>query len=140
MPAANAGVSRATSPGPPEAAAASKADDRRVDRCVRLTEGKGSQFGDASITNTCAFPVEVAYCYKGGRTGAFDCPAPPRRMRVDSLGPGVTRNLPEYKRGHNSGIVLVACKGTMGSVMPAHTAAGSMTIIEATWLEMLKSV
>ncbi len=127
VPAANASVSRATSPIPPEAAAARKADDRRVDHCVRLAEGKGSQFSDASITNTCAFPVEVAYCYKGGRTGAFDCPAPPRRMRVDSLGPGVTRNLPEYKRGRNSGIVLVACKGTMGSVIPVLNGDGGKT-------------
>ena len=33
-------------------------------------------------------------------------------------GPGVTHNLPEYKRGSNSGIALVACKGAMGTVIP----------------------
>ena len=119
------GPAATAKPVPPDQAPASRADDRRVDSCVRLAEGKGSQFGDASITNTCAFPVEVAYCYKGGRTGAFDCPTPPRRMRVDSLGPGVTRNLPEYKRGRNNGIALVACKGTMGTVIPVLNGDGS---------------
>jgi hypothetical protein len=95
-----------------------RGDERRVDGCVRFAEGKASQFGDATITNTCAFAVEVAYCYKGGKGGAFDCPAPPRRKRLDSLGPGAMRSLPEYRRGSNSGIALVACKGAMGSVIP----------------------
>ncbi len=114
-------------PGPPGPPQASHADPRRVDNCIKMVERKGSQFGDASINNTCAFAVEVAYCYKGGRSGAFDCPTPPRRMRVDSLGPGATRNLPEYKRGSNQGIALVACKGTMGSVIPMLNGDGGKT-------------
>lgn len=120
-------VAAVPKPGVPDAAPASRADERRVDACVKLVEGKGSQFGDASLTNTCAFAVEVAYCYKGGRAGAFDCPSPPRRMRVESLGPGATRNLPEYKRGSNNGIVLVACKGNMGSVIPLLNGDGGKT-------------
>lgn len=98
--------------------AGNSADERRVDACVRLVESNASAFGDASITNTCAYAVEVAYCYKGGGGGAFDCRAPVQRRRVDSLGPGVTHNLPEYKRGSNRGIALVACKGTIGTVIP----------------------
>ncbi|MEO8345110.1 MAG: hypothetical protein ABI607_05385 [Betaproteobacteria bacterium] len=117
-PSAAGNLAAAAKPSVPESTPALRADERRVDRCVKFVEGKGSQFGDAAITNTCAFPVEVAYCYKGGRAGAFDCPTPPRRMRVDSLGPGATRNLPEYRRGRNNGVALVACKGTMGSVIP----------------------
>jgi hypothetical protein len=99
-------------------AAGSRADERRVDGCIRFAERNASQFGDAAITNTCQFAVEVAYCYKGGRGGAFDCPSPPRMKRVDSLTPGATHNLPEYKRGSNSGVALVACKGNMGTVTP----------------------
>ncbi len=101
----------APSPAP---TAASRGDERRVDSCIRFAEKSGSQFGDATITNTCKFAVEVAYCYKGGRGGTFDCPSPPRMKRVDSLDAGATRNLPEYKRGSNSGVALVACKGTIG--------------------------
>ena len=83
-----------------------------------------SQLGDAAITNTCSFPVEVVYCYKGGRGGTFDCPSPPRRMRADSLRPGATHPLPEYKRGSNNGIALVARKGEIGTVMPQLNAGG----------------
>jgi len=106
---------------------ASRADDRRVDNCIRFAEKSGSQFGDATITNTCRFAVEVAYCYKGGRGGAFDCPSPPRMKRVDSLDAGATRNLLEYRRGSNSGVALVACKGTMGAVTPLLNGDGGKT-------------
>ena len=98
--------------------AVARTDERHVDSCVRFAESKASQFGDATITNTCKFAVEVGYCYKGGRGGIFDCPSPLRTMRADSLGPGVTHNLPEYRRGRNSGLTLVACKGDMGTVFP----------------------
>ena len=108
-------------------AAASRADERRVDSCVRFAEKGASQFGDAAITNTCQFAVEVAYCYKGGRGGAYDCPSPPRMKRVDSLGPGATHNLPEYRRGNNSGVALVACKGSMGTVTPLLNGDGGKT-------------
>jgi len=108
-------------------AAALRTDERRVDGCVRFAERNASQFGDAAITNTCQFAVEVAYCYKGGRGGAFDCPSPPRMKRVDSLGPGATHNLPEYRRGNNSGVALVACKGTMGTVTPLLNGDGGKT-------------
>ena len=108
-------------------AAASRADERRVDSCVRFAEKGASPFGDATITNTCQFAVEVAYCYKGGRGGAYDCPSPPRMKRVDSLGPGATHNLPEYRRGNNSGVALVACKGSMGTVTPLLNGDGGKT-------------
>lgn len=111
---------------PPSAPSApdNRTDARRVDGCIRFALSAVSQVGDAVITNTCAFAVEVAYCYKGGRGGAFDCPSPPRRMRADSLRPGATHPLPEYKRGSNDGIALVACKGEIGTVMPYLDAAG----------------
>jgi hypothetical protein len=113
-PAATASPAPAAAAPPPDR----RGDDRRVDSCIRFAEKSVSQFGDATITNTCKFAVEVAYCYKGGRGGAFDCPSPPRMKRVDSLDAGATRNLLEYKRGSNSGVALVACKGAMGSVTP----------------------
>jgi len=109
------------------AAPAVRGDDRRVDSCIRFAEKSVSQFGDATITNTCKFAVEVAYCYKGGRGGAFDCPTPPRMKRVDSLDAGSTRNLLEYKRGSNSGVALVACKGSMGTVTPLLNSDGGKT-------------
>jgi hypothetical protein len=123
----------ATAPAPMAAAPSppfpptSRGDERRVDACIRFAEKSVSQFGDATITNSCKFAVEVVYCYKGGRGGTFDCPSPPRMKRVDSLDAGATRNLPEYKRGSNSGIVLVACKGAMGTVTPVLNGDGGKT-------------
>ena len=110
----------AKSAPPPSPAAAKEdgADPRRADQCVRFAEAKGLAAGDATITNTCAFPVEVSLCYKGGRTGLYDCPTPPKGKRSDSLGPGITHVLPEYRRAAHKGIAFVACKGTMGSVFP----------------------
>jgi len=108
-------------------AADNRSDGRRVDRCIRFALNAVSQLGDAAITNTCPFAVEVVYCYKGGRGGTFDCPSPPRRMRADSLRPGATHPLPEYKRGSNNGIALVACKGEIGTVMPQLNAGGGKT-------------
>ena len=102
-------------------------DDRRVDNCVRFAERGVSAPGNATITNTCKFPVEVAYCYKGGRSGAYDCPSPPRTKRLDSLGPGVTHDLPDYKHGSNSGVALVACKGLIGTVTPVLSSSGGKT-------------
>ena len=122
-PAATAAPAGNSAAPPP----ASRGDDRRVDGCIRFAEKSVSQFGDATITNTCKFAVEVAYCYKGGRGGAFDCPSPPRMKRVDSLDAGSTRNLLEYKRGSNSGVALVACKGTMGTVTPVLNGDGGKT-------------
>ena len=111
----------------PPPAGVPRPDERRVDSCIRFAEHGVSQFGDAAITNTCNFAVEVVYCYKGGRGRAFDCPTPPRRTRADSLGPGATHNLPEYKRGSNSGIALVACKGAVGTVIPQLNTDGGKT-------------
>jgi len=107
--------------------ATSRGDERRVDACIRFAEKSASPFGDATITNTCKFAVEVAYCYKGGRGGAFDCPSPPRMKRMDSLDAGVTRNLLEYRRGSNNGVALVACKGAMGTVTPLLNGDGGKT-------------
>lgn len=117
-------TANAPSPAPKPA---SRGDERRVDSCIRFAEKSGSQFGDATITNTCKFAVEVVYCYKGGRGGTFDCPSPPRMKRVDSLDAGATHNLPEYKRGSNSGVALVACKGTIGTVTPLLNGDGGKT-------------
>jgi hypothetical protein len=93
-------------------------DERRVDRCVRFAEGKVSQFGEATMTNTCTFAIEVAFCYKGGRGGIYDCPSRAKGMRMESLPPGATHSLPEYRRDRHQGISAVACKGTMGTVIP----------------------
>lgn len=122
----SAPVAAAPAPGNAPAAAAA-ADERRVDACIRFAERSASAFGDATLTNTCKFAVEVAYCYKAGRGGAFDCPSPPRTKRLDSLGPGATHNLPEYKRGSNNGVALVACKGVMGTVTPLLNSTGGRT-------------
>jgi hypothetical protein len=119
-----AAAARAPSPPP---SMAIRGDERRVDSCIRFAEKSASQFGDATLTNTCKFAVEVAYCYKGGRGGTFDCPSPPRMKRMDSLDAGATHNLPEYKRGSNSGIALVACKGAMGTVTPVLNGDGGKT-------------
>lgn len=132
----------AAAPAPPSAAAPPKAaaatpapaagssdtnDERRVDRCVRFAEGKASQFGDATMTNTCNFAIEVAFYYKGGRGGVYDCPSRAKGMRMESLSPGATRNLPEYRRDRHQGIAVVACKGTMGTVMPLLNGDGGKT-------------
>ncbi len=120
---AKAEASKAAVP-PPAAPKEEPADPRRADQCVRFAEAKGMAAGDATITNTCAFPVEVTLCYKGGRTGLYDCPAVARGKRSDSLGPGTTHVLPEYRRATHRGIALVACKGAMGSVFPRLDDAG----------------
>lgn len=101
----------------PAAPPAEPADPRRADPCVRFAETRGAPAGDATITNTCSYPIEVTLCYKGGG-GVYQCPAPARGRYGDSLGPGITHVLPEYRRGRNKGINLVACRGTPGSVFP----------------------
>ncbi len=104
---------------PPSAAAKdADADPRRADACVRFAETKGAAAGEATIANTCAFPVEVTLCYKGGRDGPYDCPPKARGRRSDSLPPGATHVLPDYRRATHRGIALVACRGTMGAVFP----------------------
>ncbi len=100
------------------------ADPRRVDACVRFVETKGAPAGDATIANACAFPVEVTLCYKGRRGGAYDCPAPPKGKRAESLAPGAVHVLPEYRRAAHKGVALVACRGTLGSVFPRLDEAG----------------
>lgn len=94
------------------------ADPKRADACLRFAESTSSPTGDATISNTCAFPIEVTLCYKGGGRGIYDCPQPPKGRRADSLGPGVTHRLPEYSRARNRGIASIACRGTLGSVFP----------------------
>ena len=128
----------ATVPAPPQAAApkapadapaatkdAATADPRRADTCVRFAESRSTPAGDATITNTCAFPVEVTLCYKGARGGPYDCPAPPKGKRAESLRPGATLVLPEYRRARHSGVALVACRGTLGAVFPRLDDAGA---------------
>ncbi|MCC6195915.1 MAG: hypothetical protein IT518_15770 [Burkholderiales bacterium] len=100
------------------AAPAAPADPRRADPCIRFAETRGAPAGDATITNTCSYPIEVTLCYKGGGGGAFDCPTPARGRHGDSLGPGITHVLPEFRRGRNKGINVVACRGSPGTVFP----------------------
>ena len=111
----------------PDAKDAAAADPRRADSCVRFAETRGSPAGDATITNTCAFPVEVTLCYKGARGGPYDCPAPPKGKRAESLRPGATLVLPEYRRARHAGVALVACRGALGSVFPRLDDAGAGT-------------
>jgi len=109
-----AGAVASTAPTPsPEVT-----DPRRVDACVRVSDVKNSPAGEGAITNTCRHPVEVSLCYKGGGGGPYDCAATIRGRLSDSLGPGVTHVLPEYRRAHHRGIAVVACRGTAGSVFP----------------------
>ena len=79
------------------------------------------------MTNTCGYAIEVAFCYKGGRGGIYDCPPRAKGMRMESLPPGATHNLPEYRRDRHQGIALVACKGTMGTVIPLLNGDGGKT-------------
>jgi hypothetical protein len=102
----------------PPATPAEPADPRRSDACVRFAETRGAPAGDATITNTCAFPVEVTLCYKGGGGGLYDCPATARGRFGDSLGPGTSHVLPEYRRGRHKGVNVVACRGEPGKVFP----------------------
>ena len=102
-------------------------DERRVDRCVRFAEGKASQFGEATMNNICTFAIEVAFCYKGGRGGIYDCPSRAKGMRMESLPPGAMHSLPEYRRDRHQGISIVACKGTIGTVIPMLNGDGGKT-------------
>jgi hypothetical protein len=100
------------------------ADARRADHCVRFAETRPTPAGEATITNTCAFPVEVSLCYRGGGSGAFHRPTPPLGRRAESLAPGATLVLPDYRRTRHKGIASVACKGALGSVFPRLDDAG----------------
>jgi len=97
---------------------AEPADPRRSDACIRFAETRNTPAGDATITNACAYPIEVSLCYKGGNNGLYDCPAPARGKLGDTLAPGISHVLPEYRRGRQRGINAVACKGEPGSVFP----------------------
>ena len=101
-------IAQAKAPPPP---AAEPADPRRAEACVRFAESRGAPAGEATITNTCAYPIEVTLCYKGASRSAFDCATPAKGKHGDSLGPGITHVLPEYRRGRNTGINAVACRG-----------------------------
>jgi hypothetical protein len=105
-------------PAPPTPTTAEPADPRRSDACVKFAEARSAPAGDATITNGCAYAVEVTFCYKGAGGGAYDCPVPARGKLSDSLAPGVTHVLPEYRKGRHKGINAVACKGEPGSVFP----------------------
>ncbi|MBK9116405.1 MAG: hypothetical protein IPM22_12425 [Betaproteobacteria bacterium] len=67
----------------------------------------------------------MTLCYKGARGGPYDCPAPPKGKRSESLRPGATLMLLEYRRARHTGVALVACRGTMGSVFPRLDDAGA---------------
>jgi hypothetical protein len=129
-PATTAPAASAAPPVPPPKPAApgsppeDATDPRRADACLRFSDARPSAAGDGSITNACAFPIEVTLCYKGGGNGLYDCPVPVRGKRADSLGPGDTHALPEYRRSRHKGIAAVACKGTLGTVFPRLSAAG----------------
>ena len=108
----------------PTATKAEPADPRRVDACVKFAEIRSSPAGDALISNVCTFPVEVTLCYKGAAGGPFDCPSPAKGRHGDSLPPGASHALPEYRRGKHKGINVVACRGAVGSVFPRLDEAG----------------
>jgi len=115
-------------PAPPVASAASapanagpttpSTDPKRSDACVRFSDTRNAAAGDATITNTCRYPIEVSLCYTGATGGPYDCGKPSRGRLADSLGPGVTHVLPEFRRGKHRGIVSIACRGAPGSVFP----------------------
>jgi hypothetical protein len=109
-------VAQAASPknAPP---LAEPADPRRSDACVKFAETR-TPAGDATITNACAYPLEVTLCYKGGGGGPYDCTTPARGRFGDSLGPGISHVLSEYRRGRHKGINVVACRGEAGTVFP----------------------
>lgn len=121
---ANPPAAAAPPPAPPVPSAAASADPRRAESCVRFAETSGAPAGDATLTNGCGVHVEVAVCYRGKGTGAFDCPAVARGRHTDSLPPGATHVLPEYRRGRNRGVAMVACKGTPLTVFPKLDDAG----------------
>ena len=85
---------------------------------MRFAETRSAPAGDATIANACAYPVEVTLCYKGSGSGPYDCATPARGRHGDSLGPGISHVLPEYRRGRHKGINVVACRGEPGSVFP----------------------
>jgi hypothetical protein len=60
-------------------------------RYIRL---RPPPLGDAMVTNTCNFAIEVTLCYKGGRDGVYDCPPRPKGMRMETLAPGATTGAP----------------------------------------------
>ena len=93
-------------------------DPRRSDACLKFADTRPAPAGDATVTNACAYAVEVTLCYKGSAGGAYDCATPARGKLGDSLGPGVSHVLPEYRKGRHKGINAVACKGEPGSVFP----------------------
>lgn len=107
---------------PPREMNAAADDPRRADACVRFAETPAAPAGDATITNTCGYAVEVALCYKaiaaGGPGGRFDCTSPARGRQLDSLAPGASHVLSDYRRGKHRGIAAVACKGSPGAVLP----------------------
>jgi len=84
---------------------AEPADPRRSDACIRFAETRNTPAGDATITNACAYPIEVSLCYKGGNNGLYDCPAPARGKLGDTLAPfaaadsGPTRACPLVATG-----------------------------------------
>jgi hypothetical protein len=108
----------------PAPAPAEPADPRRSDACVRFADARSAIAGDATITNACSFPIELTLCYKGGGNGPYDCPTPARGRFGDSLRPGISHVLPEYRRGRHKGINVVACRGEPGSVFPRLDEAG----------------
>ena len=120
---ASPAMTLAQSPPSAPAPEAAPSDPRRVDACVRFSEAR-SPAGDALITNSCNFAIEVTLCYKGSTGNAFDCPAPAKGRYGDSLGPNVTHVLPEYRRGRHKGINVVACRGAVGTVFPRLEEAG----------------
>jgi hypothetical protein len=111
-------VAQAQPKAPPLPTPAESADPRRSDACVRFADTRSVPAGDATITNACAYPVELTLCYKGGGSGPYDCATPARGRFGDSLRPGVSHVLPEYRRARHRGINVVACRGEPGSVFP----------------------
>ena len=67
-------------------------------------------------------------CGGGGGPPRRSFPPPPPAAagpRGEGLRPGATLVLPESRRARHSGVALVACRGTLGSVFPRLDDAGA---------------
>ena len=113
--------SRATGRGgrPATSAAAGAADERRVDSCIRFADNRRIRSSAMPRSPT---PASSPSRSRIATRAAAVAHTIARRRRgpsaLDSLGPGATHNLPEYRRGSNNGVALVACKGAIGTVTP----------------------
>ena len=63
-------------------------------------------------------PVEVRFATRAAARACTTARRRPAGKLGDSLGPGISHVLPEYRRGRHRGINAVACRGEPGSRLP----------------------